>query len=318
MSNPIIDQGHISGFPLPKRPDIESGRPVYRKTNGQYVAPDSPLTAGELLHQRVKRYYVVDVSPHGAVFTGQVRTDSEVLKFDFTARYDWQVLDPLAIVEHTVTDVPARCEDHLLGLMHEVTRQYPPNEPAAAERALVQVLGGRDFDVFAKGIRISRFRAELEAPARLKDPLHDLASIDTEAEIQRQRKKLENEIETLTQQGELGRQAQRFKEFRTLVDGGRASVLAFWLAENPTDAAQVVDVLANQANEDNRVVLETIKYTLESEHISPDQADGLADALIKRIGTKIGLTEGAEAMNLTDYLRQITSDEESAPERATE
>lgn len=313
MNNPIIAQGAVSGFPLPRRPEIESGRPVYRKTNGQYVAPDSPLTVGELLNQRVKHYYVVDVSPHDAVFTGRTRSNSQVLKFDFTVRYEWTVLDPLAIVEHGVTDVPARCEHHLLERMQDVTRRFPPDQPAQAEVDLARALGNRDIDIYDGRIRISRFRSELEATARLKDPLHDLAVIDTEAAIRKRRETLENEIKTLTQQGELELQAQRFREFKTLVDGGRASVLAYWLAENPTEAAQVVDVLATQTNEDNRVVLETIKYTLESEHISPDQADSLADALIKRIGNKIGLTEGPETMNLTEYLRQITSDDESEP-----
>ena len=134
-TNPIRYIEDLYWAPLRRRRIAPPGAAqVYLSRNGRLYCPAGGLTHGEQLWRVPRRVYEIDMSPHPLELSYELTNGSTQVSVDVTAV--WQVVDPVAVVQARVFDVPARARPRLLEVLQEEIAMVGQHSGPQLRRAL--------------------------------------------------------------------------------------------------------------------------------------------------------------------------------------
>ncbi|MFF9479713.1 PE-PGRS family protein [Streptomyces sp. NPDC014733] len=227
-----------------------------------YLPPHRP-TRSLFAAKRYTAVYEVDMGVHACTASLLLPSDNDA--FDFTAEVEltWQVSRPQEFVAGGERDVPAFLRRRLEQLLYPVSRGFPLDRSADAERAVYQVLA-RAGDVGEQaGLRTSyavRLRPDDAAIGHQRELRrirysdeqlglsHDVAMREDRLRAEREAEQARQAHELVMLQGrqdeavrELERQKVHYYEYH--LQHGGVAMWALHLAQHPEDSRMVVESL---------------------------------------------------------------------------
>jgi hypothetical protein len=142
--NPILSEAELPRWnvsasrPVPKA----TSRLVFVDSKGRVLAPEHPMTLGEVVWGGLRRMYEVDIAEHRAQFHAQVPCREKGFSFDVEFQLSWRVNDPARIVQDGCEDVGPVYRSYLIERVSELSERYGLEDRLAAEQALKQALAG--------------------------------------------------------------------------------------------------------------------------------------------------------------------------------
>lgn len=138
-SNPILSESGV------RRVDLLYRRPatrhdaalVFEGNDGNLLVcdPGRSPTTGQLLRDRVRALYVIDLAPRRTEFVANLPSARSDIPFQVVVSILWQVQDASRIVANRITDVRAVLAPILLDRLRRVTHVFDSIDVEAAERA---------------------------------------------------------------------------------------------------------------------------------------------------------------------------------------
>ncbi|MEU1663298.1 PE-PGRS family protein [Streptomyces sparsogenes] len=242
-----------------------------------YIPPHRPSRA-DCATRRYTAVYEVDMGNHPVRLDLELPSDDDAFHFGATAELTWRVADPACFVTSGERDVPARLDREFQQLARPVSRGFPIEDSAAAERALQLAVEGGAFGT-GIGLRVScvvRLRLDDEAIAHRKE----LRSLRYEGELlaprhelEMRRQHYEHQLEVLRAQQtqELNKQKLEFYQYH-LQQGG-AAAWALHLAEHPEDSRLVMESMRSDQLALIKSQLEVATQLLKSEGVEAYQKE---------------------------------------------
>jgi hypothetical protein len=288
MAEPILDKLELRRLPFQRRPIAQPGTTlVFQMADGQVVAPTHPYTTGETWWKGPKWAYVVDLRSYAASFTAEVPSAAAAVYFTATVTYTWSVHDAAALVTTGVIDPEVGCRAYLDRQLPPVTTQHTPLEVTRAERDLKDRLARHPIDL-PSGIRIQGLHIQLRMDA-------DQAALAKEQEIGKLRQELaerdargEGRIKAIHQETDLELENVRGRVYLDAVQGGRATMMALVIAQNPDKAPQILDTMIGLSEREEQRTLEAIKILIDGGEIRLGELDGAVSAAVGRISAILG------------------------------
>ncbi|MGX1971006.1 PE-PGRS family protein [Streptomyces kronopolitis] len=227
-----------------------------------YLPPHRP-TRPLFATRRYTAVYEVDMGVHACTLSLLLPSDNDA--FDFTAETEltWQVSQPEKFVASGERDVPALLRRRLEQLMYPISRGFPIDRSADAERAVYQVLARVGELGDAAGLRTScavRLRLDDAAIAHQRE-LRRLRYADEQLgmshdlELREDRLRAERDVERAQHDHELvmlqGRQdeearqleAKKIGYYEYYLQHGGVAMWALHLAQHPEDSRLVMENL---------------------------------------------------------------------------
>ncbi|WP_019544545.1 hypothetical protein [Streptomyces sulphureus] len=259
-----------------------------------YLPPQRP-TRSLLAGRRYTAVYEVDVGVH--VCTASLPLPSDNDAFDFTAEVEmtWQVSRPHLFVTSGVRSVPALLTRRLEGLMRPVSRGFPVERSADAERAVCRAIADAGALGDAAGLLTScavRLRLDDAAIAHQQEIRrirhadqqlglsHDLAMQEDRATAERNAKQARHDHELVMlrnrQQEEVRElEAEKIRHYERYLRQGGVAMWALHLAQNPEDSRLVMENLRKDQMDLIRSQSELAVQVLKEGNLEDYQRAGL-------------------------------------------
>jgi len=288
MAEPILERLELSRLPFKRRPVAQPGtRLVLQMADGSVVAPVHPYTTGETWWRGPKYAFVVDLRAYRASFVAELPSSAAALYFTATVGYAWSVHDAAAVVSKGVGDPEPSCRSCLERRMPKITGRSGPLDIADAVRRLDEELGRRPIDL-SNGIRIQNVHVQLRMDA-------DQAALAKEKEIGELRQALaerdaegEGVINQIRQRNELKLEAERQQRYLEAVGGGRVTMMALVIAQNPAKAPEILDTMIGLSEREEQRTLQAVKVLIDGGEIRIGELDGAVSAAVSRISAILG------------------------------
>ncbi|MEV0675326.1 hypothetical protein AB0I60_02255 [Actinosynnema sp. NPDC050436] len=240
--SPIVDELHVKRFELLYRRLPVGARVarVFVTRSGNcltYPATGQPTT-GELVWNRVRTVYEVDLGIHVSTVEAELPSRGDKVHFKATVDLEWQVTDPAQVVQAGVTDVRRALSPRLLARLRAVTRRFDIADAAEAENCANEELDDDSLGA-DRGLRVR--------------PHVRLAMDDTsigQSDIQR-----------------------KVDHFRTIIAEGDFDQFALQLTLQPRDIGTVVKVLVDERDSRLRATFDFMNRLLESDALDRWQID---------------------------------------------
>ncbi|MEV4656284.1 hypothetical protein [Micromonospora sp. NPDC049301] len=290
-THPVLNREELSRLPFRRRPVAQPGTQlVFQNADGQLISPGHPYTAGDLWWRGPRVMYVVDITAHDESFIAQLPCDGDTLHFDAAVRYSWRVSEPATVVRENVTEPAARCQAYLTDRLRSVTRRFAGlKSQAAEEEARAQLSSGSL--VVGGGLLISAFQVELSINSEQKTLAKDLEIESLRHQVAMLKEKGRQELEGISQDGELVRHKQRTEHFAALLAAGPAAVAAIIAAEDPQKASEAANFMVALYEKDERLAVEALKVIAEGNQLRIGDLDDAVAAVVDRFKAVVGRTD---------------------------
>ncbi|MFE7114301.1 PE-PGRS family protein [Streptomyces sp. NPDC057654] len=251
LTDPVITVRQLSRFEYSTRKRLSriDHALVFATPDGSYEAylPPHRPSRSEVMSRRYTAMYEVDMGVHAVHLELALPSDIDAFEFGAVIDLSWQVEDPARFVESRERDVPALLTRQLQQLLRSVSRRYPVERSAEAERAVQDAVDSRGPFGADAGLRVGcavRLRLDDDAIAHQRelrtiryaeevlDPGHALR-------MRRQRREHEFEVERAQQEQELNAQKIAFYQYH--LEQGGVAAWALHLAQHPEDSRLVME-----------------------------------------------------------------------------
>jgi hypothetical protein len=173
--NPIRYIEELARFSIrPRRRVLPGCEQVYRGRGGRMFRPRGGLTSGELWLWNPRLVYDIDIEPHETTFLLPIAYDDGRQEADVQIYARWRALDPLAVVEHRITDIQPVARRGLSQLWRETTvnTAWPTNR--ALQVALIDATP-ETVDL-PGGVRLDRIEIDVR-PFIVENPIRSAAAM---------------------------------------------------------------------------------------------------------------------------------------------
>jgi hypothetical protein len=234
---------------------------VTKKGERWVIHPSSQPTWRELMRQRIRMLYRVDLGEHHALIEGDLPSYGDALPFHAEADLHWRVADPARMVDrrlHTTAHVVRAIRPRLLARMRYVSRDFTVEQTAQAEGRLNDVLSldGLGGEL---GIETSWFvRLTLEDAVRT----HAARQLAVRHELEFERDM--HDLRTLKEGNDELLLSARVERYREIILTGDVNQFALRIAQNPSEATQVLEALRNDRHMNQRNTVDFFTRLAES------------------------------------------------------
>jgi hypothetical protein len=269
--------------PKPVRPGVASvlmyGRGVVRVRR-----PDGRLEGGGRPLRRPVMIQDVDLGRHYSTFTTDLpAAGGGVARFSAEIDIEWQVVNPLQVVNTRTENVVAALRPRLLQQIHPISRRYPIDAPVEAEHAISEWCQsgapsrlGEDCGL---GIQVYvRVKANAQAVANLQKVQAKVGDVQADAIASDE-------------------MLRKVDMYRTLIEGGQLSQAAVQIAQDPSNIQSVIGALWEQGAESRQETVNLIKILLSSGAIQAHQISGQARAALTWMETSTAALMGPGAQH---------------------
>ncbi|MFG2222790.1 PE-PGRS family protein [Streptomyces sp. NPDC048644] len=275
-----------------------------------YLPPDRPARS-LFTARRYTAVYEVDMGVHACTVSLPLPSDNDA--FDFTAEVEltWQVSWPQQFVASGERDVPGLLRRRLEQLMYPVSRGFPLDRSAEAERAVYHVLARAGELGAEAGLRTSyavRLRLDDEAIGHQRELRrirysdeqlglsHDVAMREDRLSAERNAEQARHDHELAMLQGRQDEEvreleAKKVHYYEYYLQHGGVAMWALHLAQHPEDSRLVMENLQRDQLELIRSQSETALQVLKEGNLEDYQRAGLNKQAVE-------ILEGLLARNL--------------------
>lgn len=266
--------------------------------------PDERFTLGEALWSNFLKIYRVDVSEHALELQCHLPAETDAFYFFATVHVRCAVTDPLTVVELGITDVRVSLEPRVVDVMREVSRKFRVEDSADAEQEVTKALRDRVRQPgFCPGLEVRNLSVRLDLEEAARKHVRDLKEQERQhlREVQEgdrrhlreleeaarrhvweleeakrrhteevarfsydlERAQLQGDVEALKARLEI----ERSEKYLPLIQEGNWSLLALFLAQNPAQVSDVVNVMMGQQQLMLDKQLETLRFFLDKDVI---------------------------------------------------
>ncbi|MEU6083060.1 PE-PGRS family protein [Streptomyces sp. NPDC047108] len=265
LPDPVVTVRTLSRFNYRRNHSRIDNALVFTTVKGGLEAwlPPRRPSRSECAAKRYTAVYEVDMGVHHCTASLLLPSDNDA--FDFTSALEttWQVTLPGRFVASGVRDVPALLTRRLEELMRPVSRDFPIDRSAAAERAVRQVVTDAGSLADDVGLRVTwtiRLRRDDDAIDHQRElrrirysdeelvDSHDLAMREDRLKAERDnaRARQGHELAMLQyrQEAELRKlEAEKIRYYQYYLQHGGVATWALHLAQHPEDSRLVMENL---------------------------------------------------------------------------
>jgi hypothetical protein len=305
--NPILSQEDVRGWSLTKEIPVPAPNTVLvlSRSGGELSVishTDKPISFSRFKFGGYNFLYKIDVGEYVLKIDCSLPSKTSGFDFPTTVEITCSVFDPQIIVRAGTQDVASVLKARLINEMKQISRDYDLRENAMAEKDINRsvrrrVVDERCFDEL--GLRIPQLIASLQidssAIGSIKQvTLIELGEAASLAEKQAQLRLAQAEEIAQLKLDELKRMraSANQEHYEKLLQGGEASLLAAYLAQNPDNIASLIDRLDQQKRIASGSNMEMLKIMIEEDAIEGSQLDEAGRRVLRRL---MGLTESPKA-----------------------
>lgn len=305
--NPILSQEDVRGWSLTKEIPVPEPNTVLvlSRSGGELSVinhTDKPISFSRFKFGGYNFLYKVDVGKYVLKIDCSLPSKKSGFDFPTVVEITCSVFDPQTIVRAGTQDVASVLKTRLINEMKQISRDYDLQENAMAEKDINRsvrrrVVDERCFDDL--GLRIPQLVASLQIDASAigsikQITLTELSEAASLAEKAAQFRLSQAEEIAQLKLDELKRMRSSADQehYKKLLEGGEASLLAAYLAQNPQNIASLIDRLDQQKRVASGSNMELLKIMIEEDAIEGSQLDEAGKRVLRRL---MGLTESPKA-----------------------
>lgn len=219
--------------------------------------PSDRGKARQLRWRTFKTLYELDAAPHSISFDCVLPTKDDEFEFYADVQGICRVVNPIAIVEHRVTDACLLLTPLMTRTLRLMSRNFSIDQRGVAEQAMVKEIERQNLKIYGLEltgviVRLGLTEDEQNHYRALRKIKRDLVREEREAELWRKR-----------DEHEISRKQFSFAFYNDLLSKGYGKLVVLYLAHHPEELASVWELLVKQEQSNRKHWLDAFKALKE-------------------------------------------------------